>query len=670
MTSIENFSNISKEKIKQISKKDDEMVSQKTRKLEESEFKYRTIFNASPDIIYVTDYYGNVLDANQAWMNIIGVKREDFDKINITDFYVGNNTEDLRKYIQEIRNGKEVKGIEIKAKNIAGVLFDFEINSLPVEKDGRILMVINIARDITKRKEIERKLRDSEENYRLISESANDLIRVMNDKFEFDYINEKVHKRLLGYSKEDMLGKMSLVFIHPQDRRSVIRSTRKSLVFIHPQDRRAVIRSTRKYLRGEKRSYEARFRSKNGEYKWFEMKAKVFYDDRGDMNILSIARDINDRKLAEFKLKESEERYRLIYETAYDLIIVLDHEFKYDYINENAFIQILGYSKDEIIGKTPIEFIHPDDTTLLTYSLVEGFKTGIGGAELRFKHKNGNWIWLETKGQTFTDADGDLKAIIISRDVTERKLNEQKTQESERKFRQLYNQLSFYKDLFAHDISNVLHVIRSSTELLSLQLSEQKSKEIEELINIINKQIKRGTKLMSSAFTLSELEESEISIRTLKLCDVLSDSIEYFKKTHEEKNIKIEVECNKANKEILVKASYLLQDIFDNILINAIIYNTSPQVEILISLSSKRIEDVNYLKIEFKDNGIGISDEKKQLVFERGNRELKGSKGMGLGLSIVKKILDSYQGKIWVEDRVKGDYTKGTNFILLLREIK
>ena len=213
-------------------------------------------------------------------------------------------------------------------------------------------------------------------------------------------------------------------------------------------------------------------------------------------------------------------------------------------------------------------------------------------------------------------------------------------------------------------------MIRSSTELLSLQLSEQKSKEIEELVNIIDKQIERGTKLMSSAFTLSELEESEISIKTLKLCDVLSDSIEYFKKTHEEKNVKIEVQCKKANKEILVKASYLLQDIFDNILNNAIIYNTSPQVEILINLSSERIEDVNYLKIEFKDNGIGISDEKKQLVFERGNRELKGSKGMGLGLSIVKKILDSYQGKIWVEDRVKGDFTKGANFVLILREIE
>lgn len=507
-------------------KKLNEIVLQQKRTLKESEFMYRTIFNASPDIVYVTDYYGNLLDVNQAWISKIGVKREDIDKVNIMDFYIGNRTTDLENNIQKIRKGKEIKAYEIKAKNIAGELFDFEINSLPIVKENRILMVINIARDITMRKEIERMLRTSEENYRLISENANDLIRVFNDKFEFEYINESVHQNLLGYTKADMLGILSLVFVHPQDRRDVIRATRK-------------------YLRGEGRSYEVRYKNKCGVYRWFEVKAKVFYNKLGEMKILSIARDIDDRKLADLNLKESE-----------------------------------------------------------------------------------------------------------------------------RKFRQLYNQLSFYKDLFAHDISNILHIIRTSTELLSLHLSDHNSKEIEDLVEIIDKQIERGTKLMSSTFKLSELEENEISIRIIKLCDVLYNSIEYFKKAHKKRNVKIEIQCEKANNEIFVKASYLLKDIFDNIINNAIIYNTSPQVEITINVSSKQIENINYLKLEFKDNGIGISDEKKQLIFEMGNRELKGSKGMGLGLSIVKKILNSYQGKIWVENRIEGDFTKGTNMVLLFREVK
>ncbi len=68
------------------------------------------------------------------------------------------------------------------------------------------------------------------------------------------------------------------------------------------------------------------------------------------------------------------------------------------------------------------------------------------------------------------------------------------------------------------------------------------------------------------------------------------------------------------------------------------------------------------------DNGIGIPDERKDIIFKRGNRELKGSKGMGIGLSLVKKIIKGYDGKIWIDDKVKNDYTKGSNFILMIPE--
>ena len=75
-----------------------------------------------------------------------------------------------------------------------------------------------------------------------------------------------------------------------------------------------------------------------------------------------------------------------------------------------------------------------------------------------------------------------------------------------------------------------------------------------------------------------------------------------------------------------------------------------------------------YIKFEFKDNGIGIEDEKKENLFQRSYYEDISKGGMGMGLSLVKKIVDKFNGKIWVENRINGDYTKGSNFILLLRE--
>ncbi|KKK40438.1 MAG: Signal transduction histidine kinase, partial [Candidatus Lokiarchaeum sp. GC14_75] len=73
-----------------------------------------------------------------------------------------------------------------------------------------------------------------------------------------------------------------------------------------------------------------------------------------------------------------------------------------------------------------------------------------------------------------------------------------------------------------------------------------------------------------------------------------------------------------------------------------------------------------YIKIEFKDNGIGISDKRKGWIFKPDSMESKKGKGMGFGLSLVKKILEFYNGKIWVEDRIKGDNSQGSNFVLII----
>ena len=90
---------------------------------------------------------------------------------------------------------------------------------------------------------------------------------------------------------------------------------------------------------------------------------------------------------------------------------------------------------------------------------------------------------------------------------------------------------------------------------------------------------------------------------------------------------------------------------------------------IIIQISEVRENSKNTIKIEFIDNGNGIEDSRKKQIFERGNKEDKYIRGMGLGLSLVSKIIESYNGKIWVEDRIKGNYKKGSNFILLLPEM-
>ena len=111
-------------------------------------------------------------------------------------------------------------------------------------------------------------------------------------------------------------------------------------------------------------------------------------------------------------------------------------------------------------------------------------------------------------------------------------------------------------------------------------------------------------------------------------------------------------------------------DVFENLLINAIKYNENTKAEIQIRVSKSKKNRRIFIKLEFIDNGIGIKDSKKELIFQEGYKDEKLTKGMGFGLTLVVKILDRYEGEIWVENRVNDDHTKGSNFIVLIPEAK
>jgi len=230
------------------------------------------------------------------------------------------------------------------------------------------------------------------------------------------------------------------------------------------------------------------------------------------------------------------------------------------------------------------------------------------------------------------------------------------------------DRLSFYRSLFVHDMNNILQGISSSAELYSIYKERaDKLNDLNELIEIIQEQSFKGYNLVSNIRKLSELEEENYELEEINLYSILNEAINFIKKGFKDKFIKVEI--NPERSECMVKANDLLFDVFQNILINAVKYNDNQFKEILIKISELQMNGTDYIKIEFLDNGIGISDELKTIIFQKGYKKQKHSKGMGFGLSLVKKILKSYNGKIWVENKVKGDYSKGSNFIVLIPKI-
>ena len=246
---------------------------------------------------------------------------------------------------------------------------------------------------------------------------------------------------------------------------------------------------------------------------------------------------------------------------------------------------------------------------------------------------------------------------------------EENLRETEKQYEKAYNRATFYKDLFTHDIKNIIHNISMAFYLIDNDRKKQAkldSGEEETLFNSIYSQLNRGKSLISNIQKLSELDQEKIDVNRIDLSEYLLKTINSIKESNPRKLIEINVE--RSEEQIFVAANELLEDVFENILVNAIRYNNNTVPEISITVSKLKLNGLSYVKLEFKDNGIGIHDSRKEKIFLEGYKELKGEKGMGIGLSLITKIIKLSNGKIWVEDRIEGNHLERSNFIVLIPE--
>ncbi len=240
---------------------------------------------------------------------------------------------------------------------------------------------------------------------------------------------------------------------------------------------------------------------------------------------------------------------------------------------------------------------------------------------------------------------------------------------SEEQYKEAYNRADLYKDIFTHDMSNILQVISSSLELANPYFQEDNfSPKLKRIMKLIEEQVIRGSCLVNNIRKLTVIEEKGLNLEKINILEYLALAIKNFLNAPHNKEVKIEIDWPK--KAIFVQANELLIDIFDNFFLNATNYNYNNLVQIEIKISESIEDSKQLVKLEFLDNGIGILDEQKKLIFQKGQKGIKGGKGMGIGLSLVLELMVSFGGKVWVENREEGDYTAGSNFVIVLQEVQ
>jgi len=391
-------------------------------KLKESEEKYRFITENINDIISLLDENFKLKFINETQERISGFSEEEVMGKTPMEFLHPDDFKRAAMILKKtIKEGEGRGEFRMRAKDNSYQWMSVN-GRVSYDSEGN-QMILLVSRDITREKQAEQKLHESEEMFRTIAEQSMMGIVILQDG-QVKYINETLAS-IYGYEDDD-----SIYQWQPGE----------FLKAIHPDYRKIVAEQIRKKTSGQEDSlthYSIKIVKKSGEIAWIENYSKpIIFEGRSA--ILGIQIDITKKVMVEEQLKESEEKYKVISETAYDLIGILNKSFKYEYLNEQAFQQTLGYSKEEVIGKSVLMYLHPDDVNHTAKALFEGFKHSKGGALFRFKHKDNYWLWLEAKGKTFIDKDGNTKALIISRDVNERKEAEQKLKDSEERYRILF----------------------------------------------------------------------------------------------------------------------------------------------------------------------------------------------------------------------------------------
>jgi PAS domain S-box-containing protein len=363
--------------------------------------------------------------------------------------------------------------------------------------------------------------------------------------------------------------------------------------------------------------------------------------------------DITEKFKLEQKLKESEERYRFLFENS-PLAIILSDSNGIIRDTNPATENLIGYKKSEIIGRAfmNLSLVHEDYLP----DIMERFKQQIMGNvqppyDVEFYHKDGNLLWANIIS-TPIRIGNEAFLQVIAHDITERKKAELLIKEEIEKLKEL-DQIR--KDLISrvsHELKTPLIPVMGGAELLLYSYKDQLEKEPLEIIELIEKGGKRLAKLVERLLDITKIEydKFKLDIQKIDLSEIINDAVKYMKYLIEKREIDLYVVV--PDDLYLEVDGFRIEQVVTNLLSNAI-KNTPPKGRISVMLEKY----TSWAIISISDTGVGFTDEEMKKIFSRfGKIERYGDGleyidmgGSGLGLYISKRIVDLHGGKIWVE---------------------
>ncbi|MGA9138630.1 MAG: PAS domain S-box protein [Methanocella sp.] len=579
------------------------------------------------------DSNGRIQYVNDRACQIMGYSREELLSMSIWTLDPQYTPERYREVWLSVRKGGWAH-LESFLYTRDGRKVPMEIHASYIQFDG-VERMIAFLRDITERRNAAQALAEGQEKFRVMADTSVAAIFLIQDN-RFIYANPAA-SAVTGYANEEIRAMDFWELIHDEFREGLKKYGNDLLHGVMIPGR-----------------FEIKFVRKGGDVGWADLTvAPIRYHGKPAGVITAL--DITERKRAEEALRESEEKFRVLSELSPSAIFMYQGN-KLIYANPAA-VAFTGFSMGELLTKNYWEMVHPEYQEMVKmYGQARQKGEPVPTRyEVRYITKAGEERWAEfTAG--FIEYRGRPAGIVTAYDMTERKHTEIALQDAKA-------QAELYLDLMGHDINNMNMAALGFLELAGNKLKSRGSLNSDDLQLITNAMdsLKNSSDLIGSVRKLQKERKGVLKSRYICLDHVLTE----VKGRHSNVPGRDITITYSAICDCCVLANELLIDVFSNIMGNAIKHSTGP---LAINMSLRKTEEngVIFCRIVIEDTGPGIPDEQKPGIFERVGKEHAKLTGKGLGLYLVKTLVEDFRGKVWIEDRVPGDYNQGSRFVIML----
>jgi PAS domain S-box-containing protein len=535
------------------------------------------------------------------------------------------------------RRTGELAGAEYRVETEEGAR-DYEARIVPL-RDGQL---VTLVRDITARKDAERRLRAREEQFRRLSENATDVVQIVDREARIVYTGPSM-RRLLGFSPEEIVGTSALAYLHPDDIPTALQVLGEMIA--DPSRTRYV---------------EYRNRHKDGGWRYFEAHVGTMARDSADEGFVVNARDVTERRAAAEALRRSEERYRVLIENTHDIITTLDVTGRITY-QSPALERALGYRPEELVGRDAFDLLHPDDYLQVRAALnvmVDSPGT-TGHAEYRYRHKDGRWRRLETFGRTLSATSAADGLVFNSRDVTTRweavEGLRQATAEAHAA-REEAERANVAKSEFlsrmSHELRTPLNSILGFAQLLQgAELQPRGHKAVQHILTAGEHLLT----LINEVLDIARIEagRQQLSIEPVRLANALQEAVSLVRPLAARRGVRL-FEAYDPSEDVFVRADrQRLVQVLLNLLSNAVKYNR-PNGEVRLTASPAPADAgrAGRVSVLVEDSGHGIpADRRHELFvpFARLGAERTEVEGTGLGLALSHRLVEAMGGALTLE---------------------